>query len=98
MLTNINASDILKLYTKCELLKDGEKMNAKIIAEKLISLRGDKSREEVAKANGISVSALVMYETGKRIPRDEIKLSLARYYNSSVEEIFLRTEFTNCKQ
>lgn len=88
MLTNINASDILKLYTKCELLKDGEKMNAKIIAEKLISLRGDKSREEVAKANGISVSALVMYETGKRIPRDEIKLSLARYYNSSVEEIF----------
>lgn len=94
----MNASDILKLYTKCELLKDGEKMNAKIIAEKLISLRGDKSREEVAKANGISVSALVMYETGKRIPRDEIKLSLARYYNSSVEEIFLRAEFTNCKQ
>lgn len=84
----MNASDILKLYTECELLKDGEKMNAKIIAEKLISLRGDKSREEVAKANGISVSALVMYETGKRIPRDEIKLSLARYYNSSVEEIF----------
>ena len=63
-------------------------MNIELMAKKLVALRGDKSREEVARDNGISVSALAMYETGKRVPRDEIKLSLARYYGSSVEEIF----------
>lgn len=63
-------------------------MNVELMAKKLVTLRGDKSREEVARDNGISVSALAMYETGKRVPRDEIKLSLARYYGSSVEEIF----------
>lgn len=58
------------------------------IAERLINLRGSKSREEVAFSNGISLSALAMYETGKRIPRDEIKVTLARYYDKTVEEIF----------
>ena len=32
--------------------------------EKLIQLRGNRSQEEVAKALGISVSALSMYEQG----------------------------------
>lgn len=63
-------------------------LNADVISKKLIDLRGSKSREEVANANKISVSALGMYETGKRIPRDEIKLSLARYYKVSIEELF----------
>lgn len=63
-------------------------LNADIISKKLVDLRGSKSREEVANANKISVSALGMYETGKRIPRDEIKLSLARYYKISIEELF----------
>jgi putative transcriptional regulator len=76
------------MYTQCELLERGDKMNIELMAKKLVALRGDKSREEVARDNGISVSALAMYETGKRVPRDEIKLSLARYYGSSVEEIF----------
>lgn len=58
------------------------------VAKRLIDLRGNRTRAEVAGANGISVSALAMYETGKRIPRDEIKLSLARYYKTSVEYIF----------
>lgn len=63
-------------------------MQANIIAERLVELRGCKSREEVAYNVGISVSALTMYETGKRIPRDEIKIKLARYYNTSIEAIF----------
>lgn len=58
------------------------------IGKRLTSLRGDTPQEEVAMRVGISVSALSMYETGNRIPRDEIKVKLARYYNSSVEEIF----------
>ena len=47
------------------------------ISKNLIALRGEKSREEVAFSIGISASALSMYETGQRIPRDEIKLKLA---------------------
>lgn len=68
--------------------KEVSVLDAVAIGKKLINLRGTKSREEVVLANGISVSALVMYELGKRIPRDEIKLSLSKYYGKSVEEIF----------
>ena len=45
--------------------------------------------EEVAKALGISVSALSMYEQGNRIPRDEIKIRMAEYYGISIEALFL---------
>ena len=63
-------------------------MDSKKISERLTKLRGDKPQSEVAKACGISVSAICMYETGERIPRDEIKVRLARYFNVSVESIF----------
>lgn len=62
--------------------------SADVIAKKLRELRGEKSREEVANAVHISVSALTMYETGARTPRDEIKVSLARYYDTTVGELF----------
>lgn len=63
-------------------------MNNALIARKLIELRGNKSRETVARACGISVSALAMYEQGERIPRDDIKIKLAKYYKRSVNFIF----------
>lgn len=63
-------------------------MDTKIIAEKLRKLRGNRSRQKVADACGISVSALAMYEAGERVPRDEIKIKLARYYNRSINYIF----------
>lgn len=62
--------------------------NPKDIGERLKMLRGDKSREDVAKACDISVSALGMYENGFRVPRDEIKIRLAAYYHKSVGSIF----------
>lgn len=58
------------------------------VTEKLIELRGDRTRESVAKQVGISVSALQMYETGHRTPRDHIKMRLAAYYEVTVEELF----------
>lgn len=58
------------------------------VAEKLQRLRGERSREEVAKAVGVSISAIAMYENGERIPRDGIKLKIAEYYQKSVQEIF----------
>lgn len=63
-------------------------MNAVNVGRKLIELRGNRTQEEVAKANGLSVSAVGMYERGERIPRDEIKIRLAKYYNESVQDIF----------
>lgn len=58
------------------------------IGQKLIMLRGQRSREQIAAALGISVSAMQMYENGRRVPRDEIKIKLADYYNVSVDELF----------
>lgn len=63
-------------------------MDAERISRLLQKLRGDRSREEVANAVGISVSALAMYENAARIPRDETKRKLADYYGKTVQEIF----------
>ena len=62
--------------------------NQQVIGERLRELRGLKKREVVAAAVGISASALAMYESGRRVPRDEIKVRLAQYYNVSIESIF----------
>lgn len=58
------------------------------LGEKLKALRGSKSVAEVAREVGISQSALSMYENGQRIPRDSIKIRLARYYKTSIESLF----------
>ena len=63
-------------------------VNAKVIGERLRSLRGKKKADEVSKAVGISNSALCMYERGERVPRDEVKVRLAQYYGQSIEAIF----------
>ncbi|PDZ52514.1 transcriptional regulator [Bacillus sp. AFS094611] len=63
-------------------------MNYERVAENLINLRNERSREEVAKAVGISISTLQMYENGQRIPRDNIKIKLANFYGVTVQAIF----------
>ena len=63
-------------------------MNTKEIGKKLRLLRGKKTAEEVANALKISVSTIYMWENGDRIPRDEMKVKLANYYNESIESIF----------
>lgn len=63
-------------------------IDAKEIGERLVKLRGDISRDTVAKSIGVSVSAISMYENGERIPRDAIKIKLADFYSRSVQEIF----------
>lgn len=62
------------------------------IGAKLRKLRGNTPREEVAKAVDVSVSAIQMYENGARIPRDETKIKLAKYYGCSIGEIFFDQE------
>ena len=63
-------------------------MEPKEIGKRLQELRGNRSQEDVANACGISPAAVGMYERGERIPRDEIKIRLARYYGVSVEALF----------
>lgn len=60
----------------------------KTIGQKLREARGERTAEQVAKDNGISISAVYMYENDQRVPRDEIKMRLARYFKTSVEALF----------
>lgn len=63
-------------------------MDRSKISERLIKLRGNRTQAEVAEAVGISPSAYSMYETGERIPRDEIKIRIAKFYKRTVNSIF----------
>ena len=63
-------------------------MNAKKIGAKLKELRGSRSQKEVADAVNVTDMAISLYESGDRIPRDEIKVALADYFGVSVESIF----------
>lgn len=66
-------------------------MNQQEVGRRLVKLRGNKTQEQVAKAVGISVSALSSYECGERTPRDPIKIALAKYYKRSVQSIFFNS-------
>lgn len=60
--------------------------------EKLKQLRGERSRDEIAKELNITKSSLAMYEREERIPRDEVKIRIANYFGKSVQEIFFSPE------
>lgn len=59
-------------------------------AENLVKLRKSKniSRKKFAEDLHISYSTACSYETGERVPRDEIKKKIADYYNTTVQAIF----------
>ena len=63
-------------------------LNTADMGRKLAELRGEKTLEQVSRDLGISKSALAMYESGKRIPRDQIKIRISEYYGKSVPYIF----------
>ncbi len=65
-------------------------MDKKVIAQRLLKLRGTTPRRQVATACNIKVTALVNYENGLRIPRDDVKLRLAAFYGVSVESLFYK--------
>lgn len=63
-------------------------MDNHAVAERLVRLRGSRTQKEVAASLGISVSALSMYECGRRIPKDDIKLALSQYYRTPIAKLF----------
>ena len=73
-----------KEHEKCS-KKGSEKMSCGALLRKL---RGDKSQEYIANELGITKSAWAMYERNERVPRDEVKIRIANYFNKTVQEIF----------
>ncbi len=61
-----------------------------VIGQRIKSLRESMnlSRDNFCKSVGITLSALSMYENGQRVPRDEIKVKIARTLNTSIETLF----------
>lgn len=58
------------------------------IGDKLKRLRGADSLEKIAKDLNLTKQAIFNYENNIRVPRDEIKVRIAEYYNVSVQELF----------
>lgn len=65
-------------------------MPKELIGPRLTKLRNIQgiSREELSRETGLTLRAIEGYERGERIPRDEVKIILANYYNKSVQSIF----------
>ena len=63
-------------------------MDSKKIGKLLTALRGERTLSDVAKTLGVSPSAISQYESGNRIPRDNIKEKIAKFYDKTVQEIF----------
>lgn len=59
-------------------------MNQVAVGRRIRSLRGSESQQALADKLKISKSALAMYERGERIPRDEVKVRIARHFNASI--------------
>lgn len=85
---------ILRLVTKCDKTKEGEKemLASKKVGERLRELRKKKKETIVAVATviGVAPSTLTAYELGSRTPRDGIKEKIANYYGKSVGAIFFK--------
>ena len=65
-------------------------MDRKAMAEKLKTLRkgSGKTQAEMAKILNISNSAYNQYEQGLKVPRDDVKIRIAEYFNQTVQSIF----------
>ena len=68
---------------------DIEAINRKL-GNKLKRLRIDSgmSRKQLANMLGLTVSAVGMYEQGRRTPSDDIKIKYSMMFDKSVEELF----------
>lgn len=53
--------------------------------------------QKVSDDTGLGVSALTMYELGKRMPRDEAKIALANYYGVSIADLFFADSFSTSR-
>ena len=71
-------------------------IDSRAVGEYLRTLRGERTVEEVSDALGLCRSAVSMYESGSRTPRDDIKIRIAAYYGKTVQDIFFNPPVTEC--
>ena len=66
--------------------------NSEIVGKRIKKLRESKkySQETLANMIGTATSTISMYESGERIPRDEIKAKIAMALGKSVNYIFYK--------
>ena len=55
---------------------------------KVLRLQAKKTQQQAADEMKITKSALAMYERDERVPRDEVKVVIAKYYGESIESLF----------
>jgi len=69
-------------------------INGSRIGKRIKEMRIQKgiTAEELAKELGTSSSAVNMYECGLRIPRDEIKIRIAEFFDVPIQKIFYTTK------
>lgn len=67
------------------------------LGKRIKSLREDKglNQLELAKILNISNTTLSQYETGQRIPSDEVKIQIAEYFNTTTDYLLGRTDKKN---
>lgn len=67
-----------------------EKVDGAKIGNRIKTLRNNRGEtaEDMARSIGTSCSAIGMYESGQRVPRDEIKIKIAEHFSVTVESIF----------
>lgn len=64
------------------------KADPKLVASRLIKLRGIRTRTGVHEETGIPYSLLSKYERGERTPSAKNQQKLAAYYGVSVDALF----------
>lgn len=65
-----------------------EKMNMKKISANLRKLRGKKTVDELSQLLGVCKSTIYMYESGKRVPNDDVKKKYACIFKTTVDKNF----------
>ena len=76
-----------------------ETLDAVQIGNRIKGLREGRKETmlDLSKAIGTSESAIGMYESGQRVPRDEIKIRIAEHFTVPVESIFFpRVQHETC--
>ncbi|EOS8810579.1 helix-turn-helix transcriptional regulator [Listeria monocytogenes] len=64
------------------------------LREKLVKLRGKRSRQDVSKDLGVTPQMLGAIERGDRNPSLNLANKIANYYNVPIEDIFFNNKDT----
>jgi DNA-binding XRE family transcriptional regulator len=67
-----------------------DEMNKQEIGRRLKALRIEKkmTQMDLSKELGIPQATIASYETGARMPMDETKVQLARFFGVTIDELF----------